>query len=331
MEAKIIKKDFDSSDFLAKDSFLQSRTWADFKNKSSWEPIRIVIEDKNKPVFMIQILKRKLPFGFSLLYAPYAYFEKKYEKILTEEIKKLAKKEKAIFFTLETFEENNDKRRKEIESLGFKKSIFRRYQPEYTNLLDISKDEEEILKNMKPKGRYNIRLAEKKQVTVKKIVNLKDLKDYEKMNLETEKRDNFTARSFAYIKSLFVELIKNNKGCAYISYLDKEPLAGIIVSYQGSRATYMYGASSNKYRNLMAPYLTQWTAIKDAKKMGITSYDFFGTAPTNAPADHKWQGITQFKEKFGGRQIEYLPGYDLIFKPLIYKIMAFISKLRKVG
>ncbi|NTU70005.1 peptidoglycan bridge formation glycyltransferase FemA/FemB family protein, partial [bacterium] len=200
-----------------------------------------------------------------------------------------------------------------------------------TNILDISQSEEEILKNMKPKGRYNIRLAQKKGVIVKKITNEEDLKDYENMNKETETRDKFTARSFSYINNLFKMLIKDKNGCAYIAYLNNEPLSGIVVSWQGKRATYMYGASSNKHRNLMAPYLTQWTAIKNAKKLGITSYDFFGTAPTNAPETHKWRGITSFKEKFGGKQIEYTSGYDLIIKPYIYKLLALISKLRKVG
>jgi lipid II:glycine glycyltransferase (peptidoglycan interpeptide bridge formation enzyme) len=331
MQAKIIYKDFEKCESLAKDSFLQSKTWANFKNKSSWKPIRIIIEEKDKPIYMIQILKRPLPLGYCLLYAPYAYFEKKYEKLVLDKIKELARKENSIFFTLEAFEEDNNNRRKEMEKLGFKKSLFRRYQPEYTNILNISESEEEILKDMKPKGRYNIKLAQKKGVLIKKVTTIKDLKDYEKMNIETEKRDNFTARSFSYIKSLFNQLVEDNKGCAYIAYYKKEPLSGIIVSHQGKRSTYMYGASSNKYRNLMAPYLAQWTAIIDAKKEGKVFYDFFGTAPTNATDNHKWMGITKFKEKFGGKQIQYLPGYDLIFKPVLYRMLAFISKLRKVG
>ncbi|NTU69575.1 peptidoglycan bridge formation glycyltransferase FemA/FemB family protein, partial [bacterium] len=90
METFIVKDNFEKYDNLAKDSFLQSKTWAEFKNKSSWEPVRIVVEENKKPVFMIQILKRSLPLGYSLLYAPYSYFDKKYEKQILGKIKEIA-------------------------------------------------------------------------------------------------------------------------------------------------------------------------------------------------------------------------------------------------
>jgi lipid II:glycine glycyltransferase (peptidoglycan interpeptide bridge formation enzyme) len=44
----------------------------------------------------------------------------------------------------------------------FKTGYYKKFIPPYTAIIDLTKTEDEILAGMKPKGRYNIRLAEKK-------------------------------------------------------------------------------------------------------------------------------------------------------------------------
>ena len=316
-------------DNFAQDSLLQKWEWGNFKEKYGWKAKRFGVEADNKFVYAFQVLVKKLPLGFSFFYYPLGSLPN--EKILKEilnKLKELAKEEKAIFLQLDIVQEKNNLREKELFEQSFVKS-FEEIQPKNTLLLALTQSEEEILKQMKPKGRYNIKVAQKHGVKVKEIKSLEDFKDYQKLHEETVKRDKISARSFEYLKDLFSTLRENDLGTAFIAYYKNEPISGIIASLAGERATYMYGASTDNYRHVMAAYLLQWEAIKYAKVRGAKVYDFFGIAPTDDP-NHQWAGITRFKKQFGGQEIESLGSYDLVFKPLWYNLFKVVMKLRKI-
>jgi len=100
----------------------------------------------------------------------------------------------------------------------------------------------------------------------------------------------------------------------------------------GNTVTYLHGVSGNEDRNVMAPYLLHWQIIREVKKMGYDSYDFWGIAPPQAGEDHPWAGITRFKKGFGGRAISYMGAFDLVFNPLwygAYKIAKIIRGIAK--
>jgi len=73
---------------------------------------------------------------------------------------------------------------------------------------------------------------------------------------------------------------------------------------------YNYGASSNRKRNLMAPYLLQWKGIEWAKSQGAMVYDFLGISPENTP-NHQLENVAGFKLKFGGTRVICDEGKDL--------------------
>lgn len=313
------------------DSLLEKWEWGEFKKKYGWRPLRLAIckgPSLAEPAFATQILIKKLPFGFSFFYCPTHLPDKKILKALLEKIRELANQENTIFCQMNILDETMPQKEKELLSLGFKKS-FEEIQPKNTLILDLTKSEEEILKQMKPKGRYNIKVAQKHGVVVKEIKNLKEFSDYGKIHEETIKRDKISARPFEYLKNLFQMLKENNLGTAFIAYYKNRPIAGIIVSLAGEKATYMYGASLYDYRNLMSTYLLQWQAMKYAKEKGAKIYDLFGIAPTDDPK-HKWAGITRFKKQFGGKGKEILGSYDLVFKPFFYNLFKLAMKLRKL-
>ena len=95
----------------------------------------------------------------------------------------------------------------------------------------------------------------------------------------------------------------------------------------GDMETYNHGASSGEYRNVMAPHLVQWEAIKQAKKEGYKYYDFRGIAPTDDP-DHKWAGITRFKKSFSSHTTHYLGAYDFVFKSWFYQLYLLGKNIR---
>jgi len=302
----------------------QSSKWAHFQEAipSRGKYWIIALEDRNKIIGGTVLIRHKLPKGYSWLYAsrgPLLNYSSKslpsQLKTLLAAIKPLAKKEKAIFlridpplhspYALPHFHKNH---------LGF--------QPEHTLILDLKPSETEILAQMKPKGRYNIRLAEKKGV---QIHTSTDIAAFHKILKETTSRDGFSGHDQGVYENMIKTLSTNAK--LYLATYQNQVIAGLLATYFKDTATYYYGASSNEFRNVMAPYLLQWQAIKDAKAAHFKSYDFLGIAPANTP-NHPWSGVTDFKTKFGGRPVSYQPPQDLALKPLIYWLYRLYKRLR---
>ena len=113
----------------------------------------------------------------------------------------------------------------------------------------------------------------------------------------------------------------------FLADYNGEVIAGGLFVYLDEWGIYYYGASVNSYRNVMAPYLIQWEAIKEAKRRGCKHYDFLGIAPENAK-NHPWKGVTEFKQKFGGRTVHYPQAKEMVLRPfwyLVYRIYKLIK------
>ncbi|HPU94994.1 MAG TPA: peptidoglycan bridge formation glycyltransferase FemA/FemB family protein, partial [Candidatus Gracilibacteria bacterium] len=358
-------------------SIHQTSRWAHFQSnvaaRDKFWIIGIFDEDKSTKgsralLAGTVLIRHKMPKGYTWLYAPrgplldYDNPEKAKEqmKVLLSKIKEIAQGEKTIFFRIDPLVEIQNAPEKK-RSIHFPKFHFSHlgYQPEDTLILDITKSEDEILSQMKEKGRYNIRLAGKKGV---KIIEVKSgspnaqaqIEAYYEILQETLERDKFHGHGISFYKNMVDKLAPkkttnkiNDKSCkdgfsrmllAY--YTEPEthkqiPLAGIIATFYKDTGIYYFGASSNAYRNLMAPYLLQWHAMKMAKSLGLTKYDLLGIAPETpkdplGPKNHHWRGVTEFKRKFGGTYIKYLPPQDFAFKPLIYIFYVIAKKLRRM-
>jgi lipid II:glycine glycyltransferase (peptidoglycan interpeptide bridge formation enzyme) len=205
-------------------------------------------------------------------------------------------------------------------------------QPPDTVLIDLTRDEGALLTGMKEKCRYNIRLAAKKGVTVR-CSGAEELGVFYRLFEETAQRDGLVIHSREYYAELFA-LSGNYSGSPaaetrlYIAGHEGEDLAAIITLFRGEEATYLYGASSNNKRNLMAPYLLQWAAMRDAKAAGCLRYDLFGIPPNDDP-NHPMAGLYRFKTGFGGAIIHRPGSWDFSYKPLITGLFRAAEGLRK--
>jgi len=277
---------------------------------------------------------------------------------LKEKVLELTKGDSSIVFArIESAVEENQEI--DFEKLGFitPKILTQQKSPEITLVLNLSKSEGDLLTQMKPKTRYNIRLAEKRGVTVRQSQDQKDVKIFYSFLEEMEARDKtFAAHSLDHYQKLLEVLAKNNAGALFIAEFDKKPLAAIIVSFYNQTATYLHGASSSEKKELMAPYLLQWEAIKEAKKRSCQFYDFWGIAlreetslavipnEVRNPGDssaapqndrwvidekHSWSGISRFKMGFGGEVVQSPSTYDLPLNRFWYNGLGALNKLRK--
>lgn len=200
--------------------------------------------------------------------------------------------------------------------------------PEATRIIDLTLSEEDLLTQMKPKGRYNIRLAEKHGV---RVVQSDDVGAYARLAKETWARDGFRGPRLGYERFLkdvpgsFL-LLAFPPSSPSPSLPSPRPIAGLLGVTWGTHGIYYYGASGNAHRELMAPYLLQWEAIKRCKARGCTSYDLFGIAPEGQP-DHPWAGVSDFKAKFGGSVINYPREQEVILRPTAKRLLAIKRKI----
>ncbi len=294
--------------------FLQSWEWGEFQEQAGKKVIRLGFTEKEKLFFAITLIKNSLPLGLNYLYSPRIEVKNLKDEQLEfvfDEIKNVAKQEKAVFFRFDP--------RFPIPDLRstIKKTIH--VQPEKTIILNLEKPEDEILKNMHQKTRYNIRLASKKGIIVG-YARPGDFDRWWKIMDETKDRDQFRLHSKEhYKKMLSVNFIK-----LIVAEYQSKIIAGNIMSFFKDTSTYIHGGSGNKYRNVMAPFALQWYAIKEAKKQGLKYYDL------NGIDEKKWPGVTRFKKGYGGVEISYPGTFDLVFdknKYSVYKILRMIRRM----
>ena len=205
-------------------------------------------------------------------------------------------------------------------------------QPPDTVLVDLTPPLVDILSTMKPKCRYNIGLAQKHDVAV--CEQESNIKVFYRLLEETALRDGIAVHSIEYYRALFEESLGENSQAVptqlrlYTARHENDDIAAIMALFRGKQATYLYGASSNIKRNLMAPYALQWKAMQDAKTFGCTVYDLFGIPPDESPG-HPMAGLYRFKTGFGGTIIHRPGSWDYPYKPVFHALFKIAETLRK--
>ncbi len=184
--------------------------------------------------------------------------------------------------------------------------------PSDTVFLDLRKDEDRLLKKMKPKTRYNVRLALRKGVHVRRA-GLNDLDIWYELYRETCARNGIYTEDKEYFKPVLNTTLDDASSTAKVEMLiaeiDNRALAAMFLGFSNKRATYLYGASSSKNRKHMATYALQWEAIRRAKERGCTEYDMFGVSPYPDPS-HPLYGLYRFKIGFGGKLFHRMGCWD---------------------
>jgi len=297
---------------------LQTGEWGELKSAFGWKPVRVVSGNIGA-----QILFRKLPLGFTIGYIPKAVNSDQLSvgsDQFWKEIDSVCRSHRAIFIKLEPDLWDDQ----QLETLNLKlETSPHNIQPPRTILINIKDDEDTILARMKQKTRYNIRLAEKKGVTVRAW---DDIDSFHKMMLVTGGRDGFGVHSLEYYKRAYDLLQPKGIGEIIVAEYEGKPLAALFVARNGNRAYYLYGASTDEERNRMPTYLLQWEAMKWAKARGCEQYDLWGvpdedeaTLEANFESRHDglW-GVYRFKRGFGGELKRAAQAMDRVYNPFLY-------------
>jgi peptidoglycan pentaglycine glycine transferase (the first glycine) len=297
---------------------LQMGEWGELKNNFGWKPVRFIL---NKEMGA-QLLFRRLPLGLTLGYMGKAAISSQRSAVSDEfwsEVDSICKQNRAIFLKVEPDSW--------AEEFIIPPSSFiispHNIQPPRTIVISIKEDEETMLARMKPKCRYNIRLAEKKGITVRAW---DDISAFHEMMTVTGGRDKFGVHSKEYYQRAY-ELFHPKGTCELlVAEYEGRPLASLMVFANGKRAWYVYGASNDQERNRMPTYLLQWEAIRWAKARSCEEYDLWGVPDENEDIletqfesrhDGLW-GVYRFKRGFGGEVKRAAQALDRVYNPLLY-------------
>ncbi len=343
--------------------FLQTYEWGQVKAKYGWEPIYLIWTEKQLSVISSQsfstenwslisdnclaaclvlkrtILRNAFAARVSILYAPKGplldWSNESLRNRVFDDLQTFAKKQGAIFLKIDPdivlgrgVESGNSDQviTSEMKRRGWVESQ-EQIQFKNTVIIDLSESEENLLARMKQKTRYNIRLAEKKGVSIREG-KLDDLENLYRMYAETSVRDGFVIRDENYymtVWKIFMQSAVSNQPSAVplIAEVDNEPVAAIFLFMFAGRAYYVYGMSRNAHREKMPTYLLQWEAMKVAKSNRCMTYDLWGAPDMFDESDSMW-GVYRFKEGLGGEVIRTLGAYDFAPNKILYKLYADI-------
>ncbi len=241
-------------------------------------------------------------------------------------IKTIAEQEKCVFVRIRPQLIKNEKNLAMLSDLGLKESPMH-LAAEHTVMIDLTKDEETLLANMRRQTRYEVRRAEKLGIKVLKDDSEAIFKEFHEVQTETAKRQNFIPPDLKTLlaeKEAFGENIK-----IYIAETaDGEKIAYGLIIKDGREGDYYEAASTELNRKLPGAYALLWKVMRDLKSEGYERFNLWGIAPAGQP-NHRYAGVTTFKTGFGGEVVEYIPAHDLIISKMKYLKDLVIEKARK--
>jgi len=318
---------------------LQSWEWGELKGQTGWTARRLLWLEGREPRAAASLLLRRLrPLPLGVAYVPKGplldWNEAGLAEVVLQAIEAQARRRGAIFVKIDPDVSSEGEAGPAVISLlqrrGWRPSP-EQIQFRNTALIDLRGDEEAWLAAMKPKWRYNIRLAGRRGVKVRPG-DLADLPAFYRLYQETGRRDGFLVRPYAYYEQTWRRLMRPDSPDSPGAHLllaeaGDKLLAGLILFRFGPTAWYFYGASSGRQRKLMPNHLLQWEAMRLARSLGCSRYDLWGAPDVLDEGDSMW-GVWRFKQGFGASFAPHIGAWDFpVSRPLYWAYTGLMPRV----
>lgn len=316
---------------------LQSAAWGALKSAYGWSCARVALADGGGTLAAgAQLLFRALPLGLGTLaylpLGPYVAADAHWPA-LWEAVHAAARQRRAAFLKWEPGL-HLDAPPPDPAAWGFAPSA-QTIQPPRTVVLDIAADDDAILARMNQGTRRKIRQSQKHDIRYYEG-SAADLDAFTGMMQTTGARGAFGVHAPGYYRLAYDLFVPAGRAALILAAHEGDPLAGVMVFAAGATACYLYGASSDLKRNLMAAYGAQWAAIQWARARGCRWYDLWGVpdadeadleAQFQARSDGMW-GVYGFKRGWGGRVVRSPGAWDYVYSPLVYNLYRAALRVR---
>lgn len=316
----------------AKDGgLLQSEAWRTFQSASGRETKLLFGKG-----FLANVITHELALVGRYLYVPRGPVVREAEADYAECLAHLladGKRVGARWIRIEPTDEGFLRYLAEVRREGRIKGLWKAphdMQPREVLVLDITPNRETLFAEMKSKTRYNIRLAEKKEVQVFSTQEKKYQDIFIRLIETTAHRKGIVPHEKKYYETFFCTFPKESWELV-VAMKDHQVLAANVIAYFGEWTYYLHGGTADSHRELMAPYLLQWRSIEIAKMRGCRFYDFGGVSIRVPQKNLAWEGITRFKQGFAPQtETIVFPGaYDIILSRRWYALYNSLRLLKK--
>lgn len=320
-------------------SLLQAYEWGELKAAFGWQPLRVQADGG-----LAQVLLRRTPVG-KIAYVPHGPAMaggggSAALPGLLDAVHAACRRAGAFALKLEPAWRDDEQARRSLAGLGFRPSP-QTVQPSSTVLVTLDGGDEDLLGRMRPKTRYNVRLAAKKGVTVRRGAAA-DVPAFAAMTAVTGARDGFGVHPATYYRRAYEAFAPTGAVALLLAEYGGAALAGLMAFAYGDTAYYLYGASTDEHRNLMPTYALQWEAMRWARERGCRQYDLWGIpdevgrdpAPymeADPPARQGLWGVWRFKRGFNGEVVRHVGAWDFAYRPLAYRAYTWLLALRRRG
>lgn len=291
--------------------FFQSWEWGEVQKSMAHKVWRVGVYSGEKLVALCQIVKviakrgTYLHFRHGPVLLP---FDWNVFDAIVDYGKKLAAEEGASFLRISPVVQKEYVDFANVQKRGFRDSAMHNMDAEICWVLDITKSEEELLRDMRKAHRYIIKKALGMDIKITISKDPSDLANFFPLYKDLSVRKHFVPHKG--VQEEFEAFAKNNEEMLFLATYNGKVISGAIIAFVGSMAIYRHGASDNAFRDIPASYAIQREAIREAKKRGVKLYNFWGIAPTERKT-HPWYGLSLFKMGFGGKRVELLHAQDL--------------------
>jgi peptidoglycan pentaglycine glycine transferase (the first glycine) len=310
---------------------LQSWEWGELKATSGWHPLRVALWNTQTQSIVAgaQVLCRSAPhmplWCGHLAYVPKGpvldWSQAEVSVVFFQQLDRLLRRQGALALRIEPGLETDAPQMHYMQK--YLPALYARsvppVQPQRTIMLDLQASEDELRARMKEKWRYNIGLAARRGVRVRVAETLSDVQAWYSLLQTTSKRDQFGIHILDYYVRAWQLLTGQEQAVLLLAEYEGQLLAGIFVTLFAHEAIYLYGASSNAYRNLMPNYLLQWEALRWARQRGALRYDLWGI-PATDNEDEAMAGVYRFKRGWGGRIVSFAGCFERVYHPLIMNV-----------
>lgn len=311
-------------------NFLQSWNWGVFHERLDQKVIRTGFYDDTKLVGVMLAVVEDAKRGRYLTVpgGPVIDWEDEHQvRAAVDSMEAIAGEQKCVFVRVRPQLPETEKSKAQFKELGFSPAPMHLHA-ELTTQLDLTQSEDDLLKNMRKKTRYEVRQAKKLGITVAHTNDPSVVKEFYDLQLKTAERHKFVPFSYEYLNEQFSTFAADNEVLMYRADHDGQLLAQAFIIFYGNEAAYHYGASTDAGRNKPGAYAIQWAAIREAKRRGIKRYNFWGVTHV-AETKHRFYGVSVFKRGFGGEDVSYLHAHDLVLNKFAYKKNWLIESVRK--
>ncbi|MFA6007749.1 MAG: peptidoglycan bridge formation glycyltransferase FemA/FemB family protein [Candidatus Shapirobacteria bacterium] len=313
---------------------IQTWEWGDFQESQGHKVYRLGVFDQQKMVSAYSLSFHKIPHtNFSIGNIPRG---PEIDNDLIKNVKKIAETENAIFIKIEPdviekiYDNNYQLIKNKATVLNFPNLITSPKVAFYPHsfIINLTLSEDQLLANLSPKTRYNIKVANRHGVVISHSASDQDFEVYLKLLFDTTKRQGFYLHSENYHRQLWKTLKNTGLVEIFQATYQGQVLAAFMVFKLKDRLFYPYGASLDTHREVMAPTLLMWEVIKYGQSLGLKSFDTWGCLGPDAHEGENGYGFHRFKQGYGGNLVQFVGTYDLVINQNLYKAYNFIDKYR---